>query len=92
MLIWNKSFMELGFFPILGFLDQRCHTVSWHLYLFFLPLENNLISLDHVLIIVMQVLKAMRNEHLAALPVPEGMRLKDLLEHRDCHVSLFGCD
>lgn len=23
---------------------------------------------------------------LAALPVPEGIQLKDLLEHRDCHI------
>lgn len=29
---------------------------------------------------------------LAALPIPEGIQLKDLLEQRDCHISLFGCD
>lgn len=88
----EELFYATAFFPVSGFLEQRRHTLSRHLYLFFLPLENILINLDHVLITVMQTLKAMRNEHLAALPVPEGMRLRDLLKHRDCHISLSGCD
>lgn len=81
-----------GVFPVLGFLEQRHHRVSWHLYLFFLLLENILINLDHVLTIAVRTLKAMHNEHLAALPEPEGIGLKDLLEHRDCHIPLLGCD
>lgn len=58
----NANSEELGgFFPVWGFLEQRYHMVSWCLYLFFLPLENILFNLDHVLIIAMQMLEAMHN-------------------------------
>ena len=90
--ILEELFYGTAFFPVLGFLEQRGHRVSPHLYISFLPLESILNNLDHVLIIVMQTLKAMHNKHLAALPVPGGIQLKDLLEHGDCHVPLFGCD
>lgn len=80
--------MELVFFQSWVFWSRDII----HLYLFFLLLENIFINLDQFLTIVMQTLRAMRNEHLAALPVPEGVRLRDLLERRHCHLSLFRCD